>query len=141
MTIAIQLHPHGATIAVRAQPGAKKTAVVCEWNGMLKIAVIAPPEEGRANGDIADVLKELLDVRRLDVELLSGKANRNKVLDSRSDGRNHHITLDRWLTPKFRSSDTANSTQSPTALQRRAYPSSVSKSVQCATVQIFRGRR
>ena len=77
--ISIQSHSHGATIAVRAQPGAKKTAIIGEWNGMLKIAVTAPPEDGRANDAIVEVLKGLLGVRRSQVELISGKANRNKV--------------------------------------------------------------
>ena len=79
MTIIIQPHPNGATISVRAQPGAKKSGVVGEWNGMPKIAVTAPPEDGRANDAIADVLKELLSVRRSEVELIYGKTNRNKV--------------------------------------------------------------
>lgn len=77
--ITIQTHANGATIAVRAQPGAKKTSVVGEWNGMLKIAVSAPPEDGRANDAITEVLKELFAVRRSQVELISGKTNRNKV--------------------------------------------------------------
>lgn len=79
MAITIQPHPNGATIAVRAQPGAKKNAVLGEWNGMLKIAVTAPPEDGRANEAIVEVLKELIGVKRSQVELLSGKTNRNKV--------------------------------------------------------------
>ncbi|MFO0938403.1 MAG: DUF167 domain-containing protein [Gemmataceae bacterium] len=79
MSVVVQPHASGATIAVRAQPGAKKSAVVGEWNGMLKIAVTAPPEDGRANDAIGEVLKKLLGVRRSEVELISGKTNRNKV--------------------------------------------------------------
>lgn len=79
MAIAIQSHPDGAIIAVRAQPGAKKNTILGEWNGMLKIAVTAPPEDGRANEAIGEVLKELLGVKRSQVELISGKTNRNKV--------------------------------------------------------------
>ena len=79
MSVLVTAHANGATIAVRAQPGAKKSAVIGEWNGMLKIAVTAPPEDGRANDAIVEVLKELLGVRRSEVEILSGKTNRNKV--------------------------------------------------------------
>ena len=43
----------GVTLAVRAQPGAKKTAIVGVYGegntAQLKIAVQAPPVEGRAN--------------------------------------------------------------------------------------------
>ena len=94
MAITIQPHPNGATIAVRAQPGAKKNAMLGEWNGMLKIAVTAPPEDGRANNAIVEVLKTLFDVKRSQVELISGKANRNKLFlirDTTIDHIHSHI--------------------------------------------------
>ena len=77
--IAIQAHAEGATLAVRAQPGAKQNAVLGEQAGALKVAVTAPPEDGRANAALVDVLKERLGVKRSQIELLSGKSNRNKV--------------------------------------------------------------
>lgn len=77
--IAIQPHTDGATLAVRAQPGAKKNAVLGEHAGALKVAVTAPPEDGRANDALVEVLKDWLGVKRSQVELLSGKSNRNKV--------------------------------------------------------------
>ena len=79
MPVTVTAHPEGATVAVRAQPGARKTAVVGEQAGALKLAVTAPPEDGRANEAIVEVLKELFDVKRSQIELISGKANRNKV--------------------------------------------------------------
>jgi hypothetical protein len=77
--ITIQPHSEGATIAVRAQPGAKKNAVVGEHAGSLKIAVTAPPEEGRANEALIEYLKDWLGVKRSQIELLSGHIHRNKV--------------------------------------------------------------
>jgi uncharacterized protein (TIGR00251 family) len=78
--ILIQAHAEGATIAVRAQPGAKKNAVLGEHGGALKIAVTAPPLDGRANEAILDVLANWLGVKRSQVELLRGASNRNKVV-------------------------------------------------------------
>jgi uncharacterized protein (TIGR00251 family) len=77
--IAVTPHPEGATLAVRAQPGAKKNGVLGEQAGALKVAVTAPPEDGRANEALVEVLREWLGVRRSAVELISGKSNRNKV--------------------------------------------------------------
>jgi uncharacterized protein (TIGR00251 family) len=77
--IAVSPHPEGATLAVRAQPGARKTAVLGEQAGALKVAVTAPPEDGRANAALVEVLREWLGVKRSQVELLSGATNRNKV--------------------------------------------------------------
>ena len=49
----------GVTLAVRAQPGAKKTAIIGVYGegaaAQLKIAVQAPPVEGRANSALIDV--------------------------------------------------------------------------------------
>jgi uncharacterized protein (TIGR00251 family) len=77
--ITITPHADGATVAVRAQPGARKNAVTGEQAGALKVAVTAPPEDGRANAALVEVLKDWLAVKRSQVELLSGHANRNKV--------------------------------------------------------------
>lgn len=77
--IAVAPHPGGATLAVRAQPGARKNAVLGEHAGALKVSVTAPPEDGRANEAIVEVLKDWFGVKRSQVELLSGATNRNKV--------------------------------------------------------------
>lgn len=66
-------------MAVRAQPGAKKDAVLGRHGDALKMAVTAPPEDGRANAALVECLKKLLGVKRSQVELLSGERSRNKV--------------------------------------------------------------
>lgn len=80
MSVTVTAHASGATIAVRAQPGARKSGVVGEWNGMLKVAVSSPPEDGRANAALVEVLREFFDLPRSRVELLTGASNRNKVI-------------------------------------------------------------
>jgi len=76
--IAIKPHAEGSLLAVRAQPGARKNAVVGEHGGALKIAVTAPPEDGRANEALTDLLREWLGLKRSQVELVAGATNRNK---------------------------------------------------------------
>lgn len=77
--IAITTHSEGATLAVRAQPGARKSAVLGEQAGALKVAVTAPPEDGRANAALVEVLRDWLGLKRSQVELIGGPTNRNKV--------------------------------------------------------------
>jgi uncharacterized protein (TIGR00251 family) len=77
--IAVKAHAEGATLAVRAQPGARKNAVFGEQAGALKVAVTAPPEDGRANDALVELLREWLGVKRSQLTLLSGQTNRNKV--------------------------------------------------------------
>ena len=79
MAITINAHHEGATLAVRAQPGARKNAVVGEHSGALKVAVTAPPEDGRANAALVEVLRAWLGLKRSQIELASGATNRNKV--------------------------------------------------------------
>jgi uncharacterized protein (TIGR00251 family) len=73
----------GVTLAVRAQPGAKKTAIngiYGEGTGaQLKIAVHAPPVEGRANEALIAFLAATFDVPKSSVELKSGELARSKV--------------------------------------------------------------
>ena len=76
----IEVRPHveGALLSVRAQPGACKVGVVGEQAGALKVAVTAPPEDGRANAALVEVLRDWLGVKRSQVELASGMTSRNK---------------------------------------------------------------
>ena len=73
----------GVTLAVRAQPGAKKTAIVGIYGdadaAQLKIAVQAPPVEGRANEALVAFLAETFEIPKKSVELISGELSRSKV--------------------------------------------------------------
>jgi uncharacterized protein (TIGR00251 family) len=73
----------GVTLAVRAQPGAKKTAAVGIYgegaSAQLKIAVNAPPIEGRANEALVGFLAGLFSLPKSAIALASGTSTRNKV--------------------------------------------------------------
>jgi uncharacterized protein (TIGR00251 family) len=71
-------HAEGCVLPVRAQPGARRAGVQGEQNGALKVAVTAPPEDGRANQALVEVLREALRLKRSQVELLSGQTSRDK---------------------------------------------------------------
>lgn len=76
--ITILDHAEGCVLPVRAQPGARRQGVQGEQNGALKIAVSAPPEDGRANQALVEVLRDVLGLKRSQVELLSGATSREK---------------------------------------------------------------
>lgn len=68
-----------ARIAVRVQPGARREAVLGRLaSGELKLAVSAPPEDGRANQAVKELLARLLGVRRAQVTLTRGASARAK---------------------------------------------------------------
>lgn len=73
----------GVTLAVRAQPGAKMTAILGVYGegptAQLKVAIQAPPIEGKANSALAAFLAETLGVAKNRIELVSGELSRSKV--------------------------------------------------------------
>ncbi|MDB5349781.1 MAG: hypothetical protein JWN86_1028 [Planctomycetota bacterium] len=77
--IALTAHTRGAVLPVRAQPGAKRDAVLGERNGALRIAVTAAPERGKANEAIVEVLARALKCRRSQITLLTGETSREKT--------------------------------------------------------------
>lgn len=76
--IAITPHADGCLLAVRAQPGARKAGVIGEQAAALKVAVTAPPEDGRANAALTELLRDWLGLKRSQVELVGGITHRNK---------------------------------------------------------------
>jgi uncharacterized protein (TIGR00251 family) len=80
-------HPDGFVLPVRVQPGARKVGVLGERDGALKIAVAASAEHGRANAAVLDLLRDLLGLRRSEIELLSGPASRDKKFLIRGVGK------------------------------------------------------
>ena len=69
-------------VAIRVQPGARRAGVVGRMSdGTWKVAVTAPPEGGRANAAVVDVLAEVLGLRPRQVTVASGAASRSKTIE------------------------------------------------------------
>jgi uncharacterized protein (TIGR00251 family) len=64
----------GVVLEVFVVPRAKKTRLMGFHGGYPKIALAAPPVEGRANEELVDFLRELLR----SVEMLRGDTSRRK---------------------------------------------------------------
>jgi uncharacterized protein YggU (UPF0235/DUF167 family) len=70
--IALESHAAGVVLPVRAHPGARSNGIRGEQNGALKVGVTQTPEKGKANKALIAVLCAELDLRKSQVELLSG---------------------------------------------------------------------
>ncbi len=74
----------GLSVTVKVQPGARREGVlglVADVDGArLKIAVRAPPEDGRATLAACAVLAAAVEVPARDVRVLAGAASRQKTL-------------------------------------------------------------
>jgi uncharacterized protein len=73
-----EVRDDGVVLAVHAQPGAGRTQIIGRHGAALKIRVAAPPEHGRANEALAQVLAEEFGVDAAEVELVSGDKSRSK---------------------------------------------------------------
>jgi uncharacterized protein len=69
------------TLTLHIQPGAKKTEIVGEHGGALKIKIAAAPLDGAANEALLKFLARTFGVPRQRVQLKAGASNRRKVID------------------------------------------------------------
>ncbi|HXM63888.1 MAG TPA: DUF167 domain-containing protein [Terriglobales bacterium] len=78
--IPIRDTPAGLTFAVKVHPRARKNAITGEVGDALKLALTAPPVDGRANQACIEFFANLLDVPRSSITIASGEASRNKII-------------------------------------------------------------
>ncbi len=74
----------GARFLVRVAPRASRTAIIGVigegTEAALKIALQAPPVEGRANAALIEFLADVLHISRSSMEIVSGAHGRNKSI-------------------------------------------------------------
>ena len=72
--------PTGVTFQVKVHPRAKKNAITGQVGEALKLALTAPPVEGRANQACVEFLAQVLNVPRSSVTIAAGENSRNKLI-------------------------------------------------------------
>ena len=71
-----------ARLEVLVRPRARRAGIVgFRADGRLVLAVAAPPEEGRANEAVAELLGDSLGVRRKDIAIVRGRSSRAKLIE------------------------------------------------------------
>jgi uncharacterized protein len=70
----------GVTFAIKVQPRAHKNAITGTVGDALKLALTAPPVEGRANQAVIEFFAEFFEIPRSSVSIASGETSRNKVI-------------------------------------------------------------
>jgi uncharacterized protein len=72
--------PAGATFQVKVHPRARKNALTGTVGDALKLALTAPPVEGRANEACIAFLANFLNVARSSVTIAAGESSRQKLI-------------------------------------------------------------
>jgi uncharacterized protein (TIGR00251 family) len=77
-------HPDGCTLAIRVQPGAKKSGFAGFYGEgseiRIKVALQAPAIEGRANEALIVLLAEMFGLPRSAVTIEHGQTGRSKLV-------------------------------------------------------------
>jgi uncharacterized protein (TIGR00251 family) len=74
----IRAEANGVRLALRVQPGARRCRLIGNYGDRLKVAVQAPPTDGRANEALLDYLAACLQMRRAALQLVAGTTSRDK---------------------------------------------------------------
>jgi hypothetical protein len=72
--------PLGVTFVVKVHPRARRNAITGTVADALKVALTAPPLEGRANQALIEFLAEFLNVPRSSVKIAAGQNSRRKLV-------------------------------------------------------------
>ncbi|MGO4212232.1 DUF167 domain-containing protein [Terriglobus sp. 2YAB30_2] len=80
MSLRLQQVGEDCLLPVRLHPGARCNAITGQHDGALKIALTAPPVDGKANVALLRYLAEILGLPQSRIELKSGQTNRSKMV-------------------------------------------------------------
>jgi uncharacterized protein len=67
-------------VRLRVSPGARRTEFAGRYGDGWKVRVSAPPERGRANEAVLDLLADTLELPRRSLSIVSGHGAREKVV-------------------------------------------------------------
>jgi uncharacterized protein len=70
-----------ARVEVTVSPGAARSELVGRHGAGWKARIAAPPERGKANRALEELLARALRVRRVRVAVVAGHASRRKVVE------------------------------------------------------------
>ena len=76
--IDLETHAEGTILPVRVHAGSKRNMIRPPQDGSLRVCVTQAPERGKANKAIVALLGKQLDLRKSQIELISGATSRQK---------------------------------------------------------------
>jgi len=72
---------HSTRVRLRVSPGARKTELAGRHGEGWKVRVSAPPEDGRANDAVLELLAKRVGLPRRALSIVSGHKGRDKVVE------------------------------------------------------------
>jgi uncharacterized protein (TIGR00251 family) len=78
--MADELRPQTARLKVKVVPGSSRNGIVGWLGDALKINVTVPPEKGKANDAVVELLAAALGIATDDISVVSGHSSPAKVM-------------------------------------------------------------
>lgn len=103
--IALEVHPEGTILPVRAHAAARRNDIKGARAGSLRVSVTQAPEKGKANQAIIALLADALGLRKSQIELVSGEKSPQKRFLIRAIAP---AELQARIRPALNKSSTAN---------------------------------
>lgn len=69
------------TLKIKVVPGAKRTEIAGRYDDGIKVRVAAPPEGGKANQALLDLLAQELGVKHGSLRIVRGHTSPQKVVE------------------------------------------------------------
>lgn len=79
--VEILSHETSSRLRLRVKAAARRARVIGAHGGALKVEVQAPPERGRANEAVLELVADVLGVERRRVELILGATSQDKLVE------------------------------------------------------------
>jgi hypothetical protein len=80
MAFTVRDTAHGAQFALRVQPRASRNAFAGVMGDAIKLAITAPPVDGKANQAVIEYLSDFFRVPKSSITIVSGETGRNKLI-------------------------------------------------------------
>jgi len=71
---------NGTTLRLRVKTGAKANTLLGTHGGALKLSVTPPPEKGKANKAVLELLAHALSLPAAELKILTGQSSQDKAV-------------------------------------------------------------
>ncbi len=72
--------PGTIIIKVKVEPRSSRSGISGLYGESLKVKLRSPPVEGKANNEIISVLAKKLGIKKSQIEIISGRSSKNKII-------------------------------------------------------------
>lgn len=68
-------------VHIHVIPNAKKKEVVVRGKDSYRVKLISPPEKGKANKELVEILAEYFNTKKSNIKIIKGEFGREKVVE------------------------------------------------------------